>query len=269
MDDDCVLTCNWHNWKFRLHDGECVLGGDHVRSYPARVDDGFVWVDLTDPPIEEVEAKILRGLTGAMERRDYGRICREITRLKLSGIDPLSAVRFATTSTYDRFEFGTTHAFAAAADWLTLATELDGDWERQLICLAEPVDHMAFDTIRHPHYAFPDAAGATYSHAALLQAIEEEDRPRAEALAKRAIVDGLGWSDLEETLATAALAHFIEFGHGPIYVLKSSQLCEHLSQPVEPALILACVRSFCFAKLCSEPATPCRITHQKRSTAPC
>ena len=24
--DDCVLTCNWHNWKFRLSDGECLLG---------------------------------------------------------------------------------------------------------------------------------------------------------------------------------------------------------------------------------------------------
>jgi len=247
VDDDCVLTCNWHNWKFRLHDGECVLGGDHVRSYPARVDDGFVWADLTDPPIEEVEAKILRGLTGSMERRDFGRICREITRLKLSGIDPLSAVRFAITSTYDRFEFGTTHAFAAAADWLTLAEELDGDWERQLVCLSEPVDHIAFDTIRHPHYAFPEAASEEYSHTGLLQAIEQEDRPRAEGLAVRAIADGLGWSDLEETLATAALAHFIDFGHGPIYVLKSRQLCERLGESVEPALILACVRSLCFA----------------------
>jgi nitrite reductase/ring-hydroxylating ferredoxin subunit len=31
---DCVLTCNWHNWKFRLDTGECLIGGDHVRGYP-------------------------------------------------------------------------------------------------------------------------------------------------------------------------------------------------------------------------------------------
>ena len=58
VDDDGVLTCNWHNWKFRLHDGECVLGGDHVRSYPARVDDGFVWADLRGPRVQDA----LRGI---------------------------------------------------------------------------------------------------------------------------------------------------------------------------------------------------------------
>src|SRR5262249_15584006 len=42
VDGACVLTCNWHNWKFRLEDGECLLGGDHVRAYPAKVEDGHV-----------------------------------------------------------------------------------------------------------------------------------------------------------------------------------------------------------------------------------
>ena len=31
---DGVLTCEWHNWKFRLCDGECIFGGEDVRSYP-------------------------------------------------------------------------------------------------------------------------------------------------------------------------------------------------------------------------------------------
>lgn len=247
IDGDCVLTCNWHNWKFRLDDGECILGGDHVRSYAVRVDDGDVWADLSDPPIEEVEAKILRGLAGGMERRDFGRICREISRLKLSGINPLSAVKFAITSTYDRYEFGTTHAFAAAADWLALSRELDGDWERQLVCLAEPVDHMAFDSLRCPHYGFPEPGDEAYSDAALLEAIECEDRSRAESLAARAIADGLGWDELEEALATAALAHFNDFGHSLIYVLKSQELHAALGSSVGPGLILACVRSLCYA----------------------
>src|SRR6516164_6182347 len=89
VDGACVLTCNWHNWKFRLEDGECLLGGDHVRAYPAKVEDGHVWL-----------------------------------------------------------EFGYTHAYAAAADWLALAQTFGGDWERRLICLAEAVDHMAFDALR-------------------------------------------------------------------------------------------------------------------------
>ena len=57
VDGACVLTCNWHNWKFRLEDGECLLGGDHVRAYPARVQDGHVWVDFADPPAEAMQSQ--------------------------------------------------------------------------------------------------------------------------------------------------------------------------------------------------------------------
>jgi nitrite reductase/ring-hydroxylating ferredoxin subunit len=24
VDDKCQLTCDWHNWKFRLRDGACI-----------------------------------------------------------------------------------------------------------------------------------------------------------------------------------------------------------------------------------------------------
>ena len=92
VDGHCQLTCNWHNWKFRLNDGECVLGGDDVRAYAAKEQDGFVWIDLSDPPIEVTKQWILKGLRTAFERRDFERICREVTRLKLSGIEPLVAV---------------------------------------------------------------------------------------------------------------------------------------------------------------------------------
>ena len=27
----CVLTCAWHNWKFDVTDGSCLLGGEGVR----------------------------------------------------------------------------------------------------------------------------------------------------------------------------------------------------------------------------------------------
>jgi hypothetical protein len=185
VDGECVLTCNWHNWKFRLDDGECLLGGDHVRTYAVQVEDGHVLADLSDPPIEEIEARLLEGLNGGFKDRDFGRICREITRLKFSGIDPKLAVKKAIIWAHDRFEFGTTHAFAAAADWVVLSDSFE-DWEQQLICLAEPVDHMAFDALRHPVFAYPEPAN-NFSTAALVQAIEEEQRIQAESLVARAI----------------------------------------------------------------------------------
>src|SRR5690349_19811893 len=51
LDDGCVLTCHWHNWKFDLRSGANQYGGDSLRIYPARVDaGGVVWVDVRDPP---------------------------------------------------------------------------------------------------------------------------------------------------------------------------------------------------------------------------
>ena len=52
VDESCVLTCNWHNWKFQLEDGECTLGGDHVRSYAVESRGEDVWVNTDDPPPE-------------------------------------------------------------------------------------------------------------------------------------------------------------------------------------------------------------------------
>lgn len=33
LDGDRVLTCKWHNWKFRLSDGRCLLGGDGAECF--------------------------------------------------------------------------------------------------------------------------------------------------------------------------------------------------------------------------------------------
>ena len=52
LDEQCVLTCNWHNWKFNLKTGKNLYGGDRLRIYPPSVRDDDVWVDLTDPPFE-------------------------------------------------------------------------------------------------------------------------------------------------------------------------------------------------------------------------
>src|SRR5271156_3500604 len=44
----CVLTCNWHNWKFDLASGKTLVGRDPVRTYPVRLDGNAILVDLAD-----------------------------------------------------------------------------------------------------------------------------------------------------------------------------------------------------------------------------
>jgi nitrite reductase/ring-hydroxylating ferredoxin subunit len=40
LDDACVLTCHWHNWKFDLRSGATIYGGDTLRVYPVKVEGG-------------------------------------------------------------------------------------------------------------------------------------------------------------------------------------------------------------------------------------
>jgi len=64
--DDCSLTCAWHNWKFRVADGACLLGGEDVRRYPVRLAGDAVEVDLSPPdPARETE-RLLASLGRAL-----------------------------------------------------------------------------------------------------------------------------------------------------------------------------------------------------------
>ena len=246
LDDACVLTCNWHNWKFRLQDGECVLGGDNVRAYPAKIEDGHVWIDFAPPPPEATLRRVLDGLRTAFADRDLGRICREVSRLHFHRLDPLLAVRRAVEWSHDRLEFGFTHAYAAAADWLALAQTFADDWEKRLICLSQPVDHMAFDILRDRLYAYAPP-GPAFTRQAFLDAVEGERVAEAEALVRRALDAGLHWPDLEEMYVAAALAHYNDFGHSLIYVYKCGQLLGLAGQELEPYLLPALARHFCYA----------------------
>ncbi|MDA1014170.1 MAG: Rieske (2Fe-2S) protein [Planctomycetota bacterium] len=245
----CLLTCNWHNWKFQLSDGQCVLGGDNVRRYPTRTDGDNVLVDLADPPPDEIEAAILGGLQAAFAEQDYGRICREVTRLKFNGLDPIQAVRAAIDWAHDRLEFGSTHAFAGTADWLDLYGRFDGDWDLQLVCLAESVEHMSADALRHKRYPYATSSTKTtaagFDAATFLAAVESEDRIVAETMIHRAAGTETPWDDLESAFTTAALAHYNDFGHSLIYVFKTRQIIERLGPSVTRPLSLALARLLC------------------------
>ena len=241
-----TLTCNWHNWKFRLSDGRCLLGSDHVRSYETRIQDDHVWVNLADPPIEVVQKEILGGLCEAFSKREYGRICRELSRLHFYDIDPMIAVRKSIEWSHNRLEFGFSHAYAAAADWLTLAQQFPEQWESRLICLVEPIDHMADNSLRHPIYAF-DNTDEDYSVQGFMEAVETEDQKTAVGMVLRGLDRGLHWRDMHEAFATVALAHYNDFGHSMIYVYKTDQLIEHLGPEVEAFLLPSLARSLCYA----------------------
>ena len=247
----CLLTCNWHNWKFDLESGETLVGGDNLRRYPVRLEDGKVWLDLGDPPAEARAEAALAGLRDAFERhdrfREYEHMARELARFMKAGGDPLEAVRQAVHWAHDRLEFGTSHAVATAADWLTLrAWKAKNDPVASLAILTEVVGHFAWDCLREPVYPYPEGRAA-YEPRALVAAIEAEDEAAAIAQVRGALAAGLGFAELEAPLAEAALAHYADFGHSAIFVVKTGQLIGRLGPAVAEPLLLALVRSLIYA----------------------
>jgi len=238
----CVLTCNWHNWKFDLESGETLIGGDRLRRYPVVVKGREIWLDVSDPPAEAVIARALENLHDCFRREEIVRMAREIARLQRAGGDPLDAVRAAFEWTYERLEFGAAHSQGAAADWLALRERYARDESEQLAALVEIIGHLCHDTLRERSYPY-SRARAPYDPQTLVAAIEAEDEESAVAQILGALADGVDLDALERPLCQAALAHYNDFGHSLIYVVKTRELIARLGRSAAEPLLLSLVRS--------------------------
>jgi nitrite reductase/ring-hydroxylating ferredoxin subunit len=243
LTDGCVLTCNWHNWKFDLASGETLVGGDTLRHYPVRQRKGRIEIDVVEPPAAQRQMQALDSLAEALEDIDYQRIAREVARLMRAGGDGLETVRRAVLWSHDRFEFGMSHAYAVTADWLRLRQRAHEPAER-LAALVESIAHMADDadrTRRHPYVR----GRRRWDADAFAAAVEAEDEASAVKLARGAA--GLPGAVLLPVLARAALAHYQDFGHSLIYAVKAVRLIEALGPAVGEPVLLAFVRSLVYA----------------------
>ena len=237
----CVLTCNWHNWKFDLASGAALVGRDPVRTYAVEVRDGEIFVDLRDPPAEEQKKRALDGLTAAMHDSDMPRMAREVARLERAGFDARVALIHAISTFNDGLEYGATHAYAAAADWLALAERAPTDAKR-LAAMIEPIAHLAWDTRGAPRYPYPDGI-REWNGDAFVAAIESEDEKVAAAHVRGALRDGVPAQEIHRAFGRAALSHYADFGHSAIYTVKTGQLIARLGAASAQPVLLALVRS--------------------------
>jgi nitrite reductase/ring-hydroxylating ferredoxin subunit len=235
----CVLTCNWHNWKFDLASGTALVGRDPVRIYALEVRDGEIFVDLADPSAQAQRERALKGLSMAIADNDRARMAREVARLEHAGFDAREAVAHAFAGRNDFFETGMTHAHAAAADWLALAERAPSDAAR-LTAMLEPIGHVAWDTRGADRFAYT-AETRPWSAEAFLAAIEAENEAGAVALLRGALAGGVAHEAILKALGRAALSHYADFGHSAIYTFKSGQLIARLG--AEEAVLLSLTRS--------------------------
>ena len=108
---DGVLTCEWHNWKFDLSSGECTFGGEPVRRYPTRVENGRVHVDLAVDEAHET-ARITASLREGVKKGEPDRALRDA--LRLGGIGRGFSVLVADGAA--RAPWGFDHGLAVTAD---------------------------------------------------------------------------------------------------------------------------------------------------------
>jgi nitrite reductase/ring-hydroxylating ferredoxin subunit len=251
LSGECILTCNWHNWKFNLETGDNLYGGDRLRTYPVEIRDGDVWIDLTEIPYAERYASICDSLRDAFDDYSYDRIARETARLIKIGADPFDVLRLAIDWSWQKLEFGWTHAYAGMADWLTLYHEHRNSRELSLVCLVESVTHVAYDVLRETDYPYVAATGKQsvdkFDEASFVEFIDSEDEASAVAAIRAGIRDGLQFADFESALTRAALLHYNDFGHALIYVTKAAHLIEQLGDTVTEPLLLSLVRGFIYA----------------------
>ncbi len=233
---DCSLTCAWHNWKFDVRDGTCLLGGEDVRSYPVRVRDGALEVDLTDAPAASTWPRIRASLERALHDGDTGRALRDAARLLHAGYDARRLL--ADVARYDALhgEYGCTHVLALAADCSRLLRQQAG--VAALATLA-PVLDLCIDTnARLPERTAPEPrTGATRER--FRAAVEAEDAESAEALLRGAFALGMPRREIEAWLFSVVADHFLDFGHALIYLVKATELLDTLDDDLSSCDILA------------------------------
>jgi nitrite reductase/ring-hydroxylating ferredoxin subunit len=244
--DGCILTCNWHNWKFDLASGATLVGGDQLPRLPVRIEAGRVQVEITPPDPALRRQTALAGIAKALEDVDQQRLVREVSRLVRIGADPAEPVAVAVGWLADRLEFGTTHAIAGAPDWLRLAEQPGIDATRKVAALGEILGHIADDARSGQRFPLPDGE-TSWSEAAFLQAVEGEDEAAACALLRGALAEGRTVAQLRPALVTAALGHYADFGHSLIYAVKTADLAERVGATSAVPLLLMLARSLVFA----------------------
>ena len=227
---DCLLTCAWHNFKFDLRDGRCVIGTEDVRTWPVRERDGVIEVDVERDTAADAQ-RVFASLEEGLYENQLGRVARDAARLIAAGVAPVDVLGYAARFDARRAEYGTTHALPLATDVATLVDGQDGlDAVHGLVFA---LDMAAEPNVRRPERERPAPLDPGTRSAAeigtrLCALVESEDGAGAEGLVRGALAAGFERTDVEPWFWRLAAAHFLDFGHAAIYVRKAFDLLERI-----------------------------------------
>ncbi len=224
-----VLTCQWHNWKFDLIDGTCLVGEEGVTSHPVEIGaDGQVTVSIRRPEPAEQRETLMASLRRGVERDYVGQIARDTVRLLQAGAAPAELVWLGVEYGAPRAEDGWGHTIAGAADCLAMVDLFDGDDRalpvvQALAGISETERDRPARTLPEPLDSLPDDPRHAFG-----LAVEAEDIAIAQQVLRAGIRVGLGPDEIRPWFTDAVCAHHLSYGHGAIYAQKGFQLLDRV-----------------------------------------
>jgi len=253
----CVVTCRWHAFRFDLRTGQCLVGDEHARAYPVRVNEqGIVELDLAEPDQAGERARHEASLVRGLERRRTGQIARDIVRLLDTGLSARDVAMLGVRFDARHAPNGTTHVPALAHDLLARLPAIvarhgaEGEVSVLLQILdlaAEPNLGFEARVIPMPAIIAWSAAERTKALAELRSRVESEDADGAEAWVLGALQAGVSLAAIEEWLRALVSDHLLNLGHGHIFLPKVFALIADRSAADVAAVVGAFVRRLALA----------------------
>jgi nitrite reductase/ring-hydroxylating ferredoxin subunit len=227
--DGNLITCAWHNWKFQVDDGACVVGEENITTHHATVDDeGTVTVTLTKPDVATIRPRLLASLRRGIERDYVGQVSRDVVRLLQADTNPGELVWQAVQHGAPRADFGWGHSIASATDCLAMVDLYEGD--QRALPIVQAIAGITETERDRPVNPLPDPTRQLPSDpvAQFRKAVESEQLQHAQALVRGAIQAGHTAADLQPWFTAVASDHLLSYGHGAIYCQKAFELLEML-----------------------------------------
>jgi len=231
--DGELLTCQWHNWKFNVADGSCVIGQEGVACHDVRVDGDQVLVTVTEPTEEQRREALWPSLLSGIERDYRGQIARDTARLLDAGASPEDIVAVGLRHSLPRTEWGMGHDMAVAADLLHLSDSYHGI--EKTLPLAQALSGFSESSRDRPAHPVPGETDAPIDQSSFIEAIEREDADGAantlRSLLRSSQPDTLGTA--RSWFIDAVSRHHYNYGHGAIYTQKAFALAERIPETTE------------------------------------
>ena len=215
-----TVTCAWHNFKFDLETGQCLMGDEDIRTFPVRCQRGRLEVEVVPPDPRQEQERALRSLEQGILEGRIAQATRDMVRALHFGLEPrqLALELCRIDAVYARYGLG--HGTAAAVDALRFQDIFEGP--AMALPLLIPARQVAQDRIRLPRRQSHQEISEQDGEVALRAAVEVVDLPRAVGIFS-GLWDG-NWSKLRHLFFRLCSDHFYSFGHRLIYLVKVDEL---------------------------------------------